>query len=274
MNAPTPTPSSSLSLIPTEPVISVTGPALIDAQPYDPSLTDQLQGWGTVAAVVAALLIALIGWWVDAHRREKDRSEGEAQREKDRQYAEDQRAQDRAEAERQRAEDRAHAEQQRAADREEAQRQRTEDQAEAERQRAAERADAERRLHEERQAADERLQLQLGDQRERERTHFLIAQIQEAGDLYAQTVASQDTDRQAIARQRLLTRLPAIPGRYASLLKRKMGVPHDNDASFTGSRRMQALNINEPAKIDPHMIYDELAENIAELLGSRSASSP
>jgi hypothetical protein len=35
-------------------------------------------------------------------------------------------------------------------------------------------------------AADERLQLQLDEQRQRELTHFLIAQLQEAGDLYAE----------------------------------------------------------------------------------------
>ncbi|WP_327105878.1 hypothetical protein [Nonomuraea glycinis] len=53
-------------------------------KPEDPPFTDHLQGWGTVGAVLAALVIALIGWRVEARRREADQKAGDRERAQDR----------------------------------------------------------------------------------------------------------------------------------------------------------------------------------------------
>jgi hypothetical protein len=110
MNAPTPTPSTipSLKLSPPESIPTVTGAGTIQVvqKTEDVSLTDQLQGWGTVGAVVVALLIALAGWWVDSKRRQTDRTDGERQRAEHRDEEELLRAEDREQAALLRAEDR------------------------------------------------------------------------------------------------------------------------------------------------------------------------
>ncbi|MEV4288463.1 hypothetical protein AB0K40_23365 [Nonomuraea bangladeshensis] len=53
----------------------------------DVPLTDHLQGWGTVAAALIALAIALVGWKVEKRRREADRKAGGDEREQDRKDA-------------------------------------------------------------------------------------------------------------------------------------------------------------------------------------------
>ncbi|RCG25923.1 hypothetical protein DQ384_30930 [Sphaerisporangium album] len=219
------------------------------------SLTDQLQGWGTVGAVVVALLIALIGWSVDARRREKDRSEGEAQREKDREYAESQRAQDRAEAERQRA---------------------------------ADRAEAAQRLNDERQAAEERLQRQLEEGRIQVRQGFAVVQLQRAGELYAELRGLQrewneerfaprdDPGRRSaerVAVQRLRAHVVTLSAPHASLLKAQVFGSSSLDETTRREAIQRASDDSGDAvgPIDDAEIYRELADNIADLLGPRSS---
>ncbi|GII52764.1 hypothetical protein Pth03_11530 [Planotetraspora thailandica] len=84
---PVPSPGQQLPM----PTVTVTTTVTITPvpKPDDVPLTDQLQGWGTVAAVLVALIIALVGW-----KREK------SQREQGVRDADHQRAEDRADADR------------------------------------------------------------------------------------------------------------------------------------------------------------------------------
>ncbi|WP_143078519.1 hypothetical protein [Nonomuraea pusilla] len=68
-----------------QPTATVTITVVKDPDPVP--LTDHLQGWGTVAAVIAALVIALVGWRVEALRRVADKEAGDQEREQDREDA-------------------------------------------------------------------------------------------------------------------------------------------------------------------------------------------
>ncbi|MFE0147949.1 hypothetical protein ACFWY5_12445 [Nonomuraea sp. NPDC059007] len=54
------------------------------SKPDDVPLTDHLQGWGTAAAVLVALTIAIVGWKREKSQREKDRRDSDLQRAEDR----------------------------------------------------------------------------------------------------------------------------------------------------------------------------------------------
>ncbi|RCG19093.1 hypothetical protein DQ384_38090 [Sphaerisporangium album] len=109
--------------------------------------------------------------------------------------------------------------------------------------------------------------MQLEEQRRRDVNYSLIRQLQEVGDLYAEFLVTQDTDKKQVASQRLLLRLPLIPARYAALLKQKMQVEIDGDSAAEGARRMHELKITNIVHISNVEIYRELAQNITELLG-------
>ena len=89
---PLPSPSPAKSALKTsapQPIATVTVTGTVKVvQDRDPvPLEDQLQGWGTVAAVFAALVVALIGWLVEGRRRKKDREAGDRERARDREDA-------------------------------------------------------------------------------------------------------------------------------------------------------------------------------------------
>jgi hypothetical protein len=218
--------------------VTVTGTVKVVQDPDPVPLEDQLQGWGTLGAIAAALLVAVIGWIVEGKRRKRDNKAGDKERKEDRE-------------------------------------------------------DADRRLHEERAAADTRLQKQLDEQRDRDRRAFLIAQIQGAGDLYAEQKGMQrdwmetrlltspdDPGRryaERVAVQRLRAYLPAIPPPYASLMKVQVFGSHSplvNELTLHEARRRAPSDVaDDVGPIDTEAIYRELADNIAELLSAPEPES-
>lgn len=81
---PTPIPSPNLARPQPIATVTVTGTVKVVQDPNPATTEDQLQGWGTVAAVVVALVIALIGWKVEAARRTADKEAGDTERSRDR----------------------------------------------------------------------------------------------------------------------------------------------------------------------------------------------
>lgn len=81
--APLPSPSPTKTTAP-QPTATVTVTHTVSPKPDDAPLTDQLQGWGTVGAVVAALAVALVTSWAEGRRRKRDQAEAERLREQDR----------------------------------------------------------------------------------------------------------------------------------------------------------------------------------------------
>ncbi|WP_327047333.1 hypothetical protein OG320_05405 [Microbispora sp. NBC_01189] len=201
--------------------------------PDTPTFTDQLQGWGSLVAAVAAVIGLGVTIWIAV----RDQKAGEEQRKEDR-------------------------------------------------------ADADRRLAEERQAAAENLQRQLDEQRDRDRRYFLIQQLQQSGDLYAEYKGTQREFRpglgpddpgrrhaERIAVQRLRACLATIPSPYASLLRVEVfGSSTAEKATLVvdeASRREARRRVPDPdndgvGSIGDEEIYREIADNIDELLGRKA----
>ncbi|GAA0402886.1 hypothetical protein GCM10009530_63570 [Microbispora corallina] len=228
------------------PVSTVVNPLIDNATmppvtPASPSFTDQLQGWGTVAAAVLALAIAVAGWIITSAQRKADQTEANRQREEDR-----------ADADRRLLEERA----------------------DADRRLLEERAAADQRLLQERQAADERLQRQLDAQRARDQRDFLIDQLQALIRLFAEYLTEK---RMAPYMARFNAQLLVIPDRYASLLRRYTGIAEQRLSAEEANERLRELTRNRnghqtpPQQIPVEWIYREIADNINELLSEKES---
>ncbi|GII57740.1 hypothetical protein Pth03_61290 [Planotetraspora thailandica] len=203
--APTPLPTATVTTTATVTVTSTPRPAPADS----PSLLDQLQGWGTLAAIFVTLGTV---WWTN------------------RKSAKDQAA-------------------------------------------------------------------QFAELRARERREVLVEQLQRVAESYAERVGQPDEipprfgglipaeapvsaqradarTRTRIAQAKLQAHVAALPCTYGSLLKmiEFSSVPQllTETAEAEAKRRLAILGA-EAEKVEPHMIYAELAENIAEAIGEGEA---
>ncbi|MGW4958014.1 hypothetical protein ACWEPL_12380 [Nonomuraea sp. NPDC004186] len=169
------------------------------------TITDHLQGWGTLAAVI----VALLGLWVTARKAAQDQQE------------------------------------------------------------------------------------QFRELRARERREFLVEQLQRVTDLYAELAALRISNRgvfvgtgpvasaearphTAIAKARLHAHLAAVPGHYASLLKmtefsESMQHFYTEKVQAEAQRRL-AVHGADAKDVPDFMIYAELADNIAEVIGQEEAT--
>lgn len=208
-----PTPSVGASKATLAPAPSVTVTKTVTAtpvsQPADVTYTDQLQGWGNIAAVIVALLIAVVTGLVEGGRRRADAVDDAKKR-------------------------------------------------------AADRRVADRRLREERDAADRRLQSQIDAQNDRHRREFLAQQIQRLGVLFAERALNNIP---GAAAHHIKIQLQMVPGRYLSLMKYKYGTALDDESmAEVGLRLQQRGQELTDANVPDQWIYEEIAENIRELL--------
>ncbi|MEU4234168.1 hypothetical protein AB0F17_58680 [Nonomuraea sp. NPDC026600] len=139
------------------------------------------------------------------------------------------------------------------------------------------RKEADGQLGAEREIADARLQAQFNEQRERDWRDFLIEQLLRVGDLYAEKAwasraSRPDLEQKAI--RKLAIHLPAVPGKYASLLKWDSQVAFYEEAKEEALRRMahgQGRLEDHRIHLHEYLIAEELAENIEELLQPRNS---
>lgn len=248
--SPSPSGSSSPKATPAEPAPAVVTKTVVVTPPPNPDdvpLTDHLQGWGTVLAVVVALIVAIYGWKRESAQRTEDQQDAEEQREKDRADAELQRTLDRADADRRLQGER------RAADK------RLQTQLDAQRER-----DKKDFLIGQLQRVGDLYAEHQGMQRTLSAARFLASDHPER--TYVQRVAAQ----------RLRTYLPVLPSPYASLLKAKVfgDSSHliDEQTRAEAVRRAPDPSGDGIGPFGDEEVYMEIADNIAELLDSAEES--
>ncbi|MFC9970544.1 hypothetical protein ACFVH6_06530 [Spirillospora sp. NPDC127200] len=130
---------------------------------------------------------------------------------------------------------------------------------------------AEARLRGDREESERRLREEYAQWHGRRGQDLLVEQIRRVGDLYAEYLAAEESlasGRQALALHRLHVHLPAVPGRYCSLLKFRFDIGQSSESEQEAVRRF-ALHDRMPGpdRISPAWIYQEFADNLRELMG-------
>lgn len=127
------------------------------------------------------------------------------------------------------------------------------------------------RLRGEREEVELRLREEYDRVRDRQGRDLLIDQLRRVGDLYAEYLAADEAGSpscRALALQRLRVHLPAVPGRYCSLLKLRLDIGQGADSEREAARRFARHDrLPSADRVTPEWIYEEFTQNIRELMG-------
>jgi hypothetical protein len=134
------------------------------------------------------------------------------------------------------------------------------------------------RLRGEREGVERRLREEYAQVRDRQGRDLLIDQLRRVGDLYAEYQAADEAGapgRRALALQRLRVHLPAVPGRYCSLLKLRFDIGQGSESEREAAQWFARHDrLPSPDRVSPDWIYQEFTENIRELMGAVLPPAP
>ncbi|MFD0691680.1 hypothetical protein [Actinomadura fibrosa] len=133
----------------------------------------------------------------------------------------------------------------------------------------------EARLHGDRAEAERRLQREYVRLRDEHSRDLLIDQLRRVGDLYAEYLAADEigaASRRDVALYRLRVHLPAVPGRYCSLLKLRFDIAQGSESEREAARWFARHDrLPAPDRVSADWICQEFSENLRELMRAGGA---